>query len=209
MEDGYFQIIMTLFGMGITDGWKAYKFHLGNWHSHKQISIETFADLLCHDLLNNQFSSVTAEETTFLIPGTPPDGTCPADSGTTGLVLSTIQEVACNNSTVVSSLTQSKDSMASKLEILSHELTKMMESALQSDPTLGSCMRTKRYQCKACQNKLMFKCSKCIQTVALCNRTVCLDWHRLQILMGKCCLVSRWKNVFQMWGLFELEMSRG
>jgi len=124
-EDGYFCIITTLFGMEITDCWKAYRFHLGNQHQHKNISIDAFVDLLCHDLLSNDFSDVMAEEATLVIPGTPPACTLPADSShaaTAPAVISTVQVMACDN-TVISSLMYSNDLMASKLEILSHELT--------------------------------------------------------------------------------------
>jgi len=127
MEDGYFWIITMLFGMVVTNCWKAYKFYLGNQHWHKNILIDAFADLLCHDLLSNQLSDVMAEEAMLVIPGTPPDCMLPADSHhavVAPAVSMVVQVGACNN-TVVSSLTHLNDSMASKLEILSHELTKM------------------------------------------------------------------------------------
>jgi len=125
MEDGYFHIITTLFGMVITDCWKAYKFHLGNQHQHKNISINAFVDLLCHDQLSNQLSNVMAEEATLVIPGTPPDCMMlPADNHhAVAPVVSMVQVVACDN-TVISSLTHSNDLMASKLELLSHQPTK-------------------------------------------------------------------------------------
>jgi len=63
----------------------------------------------------------------LVIPGTPPECMLPADSQNAVVapaVSMVVQVGACNN-TVVSSLTHLNDSMASKLEILSHELTKM------------------------------------------------------------------------------------
>jgi len=61
-EDGYFRIITTIFGICITDAWKAYRFHIGNRHRHKQMTIDDFADLLCHDCLNNKFTDVIYED---------------------------------------------------------------------------------------------------------------------------------------------------
>jgi len=187
-EDGFFRIITTLFGMGITDCWKAYKFHLGNRHRHKNISIDGFVDLLCHDLLSNQFSDVTAEEATLVIPGTPPlDGTRPASSHHVVAPAAVSTVVAFDNTTVVSSLTLSNDS---RLEILSHELTKIEENVARSDPSVQSYMRIRRQRCKACRKKTTFKCSKCINTVALCNNTVCLGWHRSKLLTGNTTLID-------------------
>jgi len=74
-EDGYFQIITTIFGICITDAWIVYGFHIGNQHCHKQMSINDFADLLCHDCLNNKFSDVTYKETTLVIPAGMPEVT--------------------------------------------------------------------------------------------------------------------------------------
>jgi len=140
-EDGYFRIMTMLFGMVITDCWKGYKFHLGNRHRHKNIAIDAFADLLCHDLLRNQLSDVTAEEAMLVIPGTPPHCTLPTDGKWAAApVLPTVQVVACDNA-AVSSLTDSK---ASKLELLLHELTKMEENEIHSDPTDKSYLRTKQ-----------------------------------------------------------------
>ncbi len=194
MEDGYFCIITTLFGMVITDCWKAYKFHLGNCHQHKNISINAFVDLLCHDLLSNQLSNVMVEEATLIIPGTPPDCMMRSadDRHAVAPVVSAVQVVACDN-TIISSLTHSNDSMASKLELLSHQLTKNEESEIRSDPTFKSYVRTKRMRCKAwqCGKKTTFKCSKCVHTVALCNSNVCLDWHRSKILMGNAGLIDK------------------
>ncbi len=126
MEDGYFHIITMLFGMAVTNCWKAYRYHLGNWHRHKNISIDAFVDLLCHDLICNQLSDVTAEEATLVIPGTPPSCMLPAESHHAIVPVLPMVQVTCDN-TIVSSLTHSNDSMASKLEILLHELTKMEE----------------------------------------------------------------------------------
>jgi len=150
-EDGYFHIMMTLFGMGITDCWKGYKFHLGNRHRHKNVSIDAFVDLLCHDLINNQFSGVTDDEATLVIPGTPPDCMVPVDShyvATAPPAALTIQVLPCDY-TAVSSLTLSNDLLSSRLEILSHELTKMQENERRTDPTANSYERTKRRRCKA------------------------------------------------------------
>ncbi len=59
-------------------------FMLENWHCpHKQISIDDFADLLCHDCLNNKFSDVTYKESTLVIPGMPEVTTMQMSENTT------------------------------------------------------------------------------------------------------------------------------
>jgi len=116
------------------------------------------------------------------IPGTPPDCTLLAGNhhAVAAPTVATLQVAACDN-TVISSLTHSDDSMASKLEILSHELIKIGENEVCSDPTVKSYVHTKCIQCKACGKKSTFKCSKFIHTVALCNISVCLGWHQSKL----------------------------
>jgi len=149
-------------------------------------SIDLFADLLCHDLLHNTFQDVTAEDMILVIPGTPPDCRTLQNDSRDVITASTsnVQLVHCDN-TAISSLTHSNDSMESKLAILLHELVKMQENEVRSDPTPTSTLRTKQMRCKACRKrKTTYKCSKCVEIIPLCNNSACLDLHRSKLLTG-------------------------
>jgi len=74
---------------------------------------------------------------------------------------------------------------------------KIQENEVWSDPTLKSYVHMKWMRCKACGEKSIFKCSKCIHTVALCNSNMCLDWHWSKILMGNASLIDGWKHVLK------------
>ena len=56
-EDGFFRLVTTLFGIVVTDCWKAYCWHLPQQHRHADLELIEFVRLLAKDLLNNSFSS--------------------------------------------------------------------------------------------------------------------------------------------------------
>ena len=58
-QTGYFQFFTSMLGIVITDAWKAYKHHLHERHKHKQVEIESFANLLASNMLHNKFSTLT------------------------------------------------------------------------------------------------------------------------------------------------------
>jgi len=176
-EDGYFQIITTIFGICITNAWKAYRFHIGNRHHHKQMTIDDFADLLCHDCLNNKFTDVTYEDSIFVIPGTPDMATTwmmetqqqyLESSNETNKMLEKIQVLDAQ--TVVSSLTLSRALASHSANI--HDTIKLPEHKIRSDPTKSSALHTKQLWCKICKNKTAFKCLECIPSLLLCKITM-------------------------------------
>ena len=61
-DDGFFRLIMTLFGIVVTDCWKGYSFHLPTNHRHKGLEIEEFTRLLARDLLENTFPNDRVSE---------------------------------------------------------------------------------------------------------------------------------------------------
>ena len=61
-QDGYFRIFSTIFGMSITDSWKAYKHHLPNKSKDKQITVKRYANKLALSLLNNDYSSISSHD---------------------------------------------------------------------------------------------------------------------------------------------------
>jgi len=147
-EDGYFQIITTIFGICITDAWKAYQFHLGNWHHHKQITIDDFADLLCHDCLNNKFSDMTSEESALVIPSMPKVVTTQTsetqqsskNSDKTSRILHRYIHVS-DAPTAVSSLLHSRASGLHQSNV--HDVIKVQANEKGSDPMKSLALQTK------------------------------------------------------------------
>jgi hypothetical protein len=64
---GYFRIITSMFGICITDAWKAYRYHLNRQHRHKDMEMKDFASALAHDMLYNAFDSFTSEDRVLVI----------------------------------------------------------------------------------------------------------------------------------------------
>ena len=64
---GYFRIITSVVGICITDAWKAYRFHLNRQHRHKDMEMKDFASALAHDMLYNDFDSLTSEDRVLII----------------------------------------------------------------------------------------------------------------------------------------------
>jgi hypothetical protein len=60
-RNGFFRFQTSIFGITVTDCWKAYRYHLQPTHDHKNLTILKFADMLCYDLLNRTpFGEVSA-----------------------------------------------------------------------------------------------------------------------------------------------------
>jgi len=158
----------------------------GSWHCHKCISIEDFADLLCHDCINNKFSDITSEETTIVIPGTPEVPMSQASQTTKQSTASDESKTFLNRcilvsdaQIIVSSLTQSRASALHYTKI--HDIVKLEENETRSDPTTLSLLCTKWLQCKVCRKKTAYKCSECTPTFSLCKNPSCLQTHHLAI----------------------------
>jgi hypothetical protein len=64
---GYFRIITTIYGICITDAWKAYRYHLNKKHRHKDMEMKDFASALAHDMLYNDFDKLIAEDRVLVI----------------------------------------------------------------------------------------------------------------------------------------------
>ena len=56
-NDGFFPNATTLFGLTVSDCWKAYCYHLPPNHRHKKMKIMDFVKILCCDMLENEFSN--------------------------------------------------------------------------------------------------------------------------------------------------------
>ena len=54
--------------MCVTDSWKTYKHHLPNKAKDKQITVKRYANILALSLLNNNYSTVSSDDTHLYIP---------------------------------------------------------------------------------------------------------------------------------------------
>jgi len=113
------------------------------------------------------------------------------------------------NNTVISSLTHSNDSMASKLEILSQPWANKNQRNWGSQ--WSDCQITHTDKMNAMQSmwkKIYFQCSKCLHTVALCNSNACLGWHQSKLLSENTISINQWKCGWKSWEWLQQEMSR-
>ena len=54
-QNGYFRIVTTIFGMTVVDAWKGYIWHCGPNHRHRKVNLLDFVDMMCKDMLCNDF----------------------------------------------------------------------------------------------------------------------------------------------------------
>jgi hypothetical protein len=64
---GYFQIITAVFGICITDAWKACRCHLNKQHRHKDMEMKDFTSALAHNMLHNDFDNLRSEDRVLII----------------------------------------------------------------------------------------------------------------------------------------------
>ena len=66
-DRGYFRIFTSVVGICIIDAWKAYRFHLKRRHRHKDMEMKDFVSALAHDMLHNNFDSLTYEDRVIVL----------------------------------------------------------------------------------------------------------------------------------------------
>ena len=54
-QNGYFRVVTTIFGMTVVDAWKGYIWHCGPNHRHRKVNLLDFVDMMCKDMLCNDF----------------------------------------------------------------------------------------------------------------------------------------------------------
>jgi hypothetical protein len=170
-EDGYFRLVTTLIGIGITDCWKGYRFHLKENHRHKKQSLRDFNAILAKDLLENSFTKSLESEQSLTI-----------DVPTTTEALSPLtQEEAATNflfsvstldsQTVASALSSSlatparspassSESLLGKHKLEENEEKVKYQNTLQ-DGSVRSGKRTRRGKCMRCGKNTKFFCGAC------------------------------------------------
>ena len=60
---GYMRLFCTYLGITVTDAWKLYRHNLGSRHELKNMSIMQFANILCKQLLHNNYNDQTMQDT--------------------------------------------------------------------------------------------------------------------------------------------------
>jgi len=188
-QDGYFRLCTTLFGILVTDGWKAYQQHIHYLHRHKGQDLLSFSKLLCHDLLNNPFSTSPLIEEAYSILNDDDDDN-PAL-----LPKPPVLEVQhLENQTVVSSLTNGTLSYTQQAQLHVLKLTSRMtlySRKLVNGKTQVS-ERHARGECMVCKKrKTMYYCVLCPPPpkaieASICqdaDGSSCLEKHRQDIIL--------------------------
>ena len=164
-QTGYFRLLTTLFGMVVTDCWKAYRHHLPARHPHKQIEILAFGNKLAKDMLDNGFARQAGGDQVLFIPG---QAGLPADS-----------ESAVSSLTSPTGATSSRRGAASFSETALSEVAKLRQIDAYIDrhrhvvengrrEVSGGVKRNARSRCKICRAKTKWQCAEC--QVYLCAR---------------------------------------
>ena len=136
-DDGFFRLIMTLFGIVVTDCWKGYSFHLPTNHRHKGLEIEELTRLLAQDLLENTFpNDQVSEERALTIMETD-------NNNQTGQVPSTINALAPAEADALTTLsTLSKSVSSGELESYTVVVSAQPDNWLQYVVGIKICMST-------------------------------------------------------------------
>jgi hypothetical protein len=161
-HDGFFRCITTIFGMLLTDAWKAYMFHLNPNHRHKKISIRDFVKIVCKDMLTNPFTKKKESEIAMtILKEVPVNGM--NNQGLVGRDI--LSGVTHDEATVVSALTDLSSVMASTVSTKESILGK--HSLVQTDSFVCHSVdgregkRRKRGKCMYCVSNTSYMCPTC------------------------------------------------
>jgi hypothetical protein len=164
-HSGWFRLVTTLFGMSVTDCWKAYKHHMDAKHRHKDMEFIHFVDILSHDMLHNTFSKVANPDSARVIDlpmalDTEVSTHCSGNQVSV-LELSTLDEQTINS--VFSDLTSPRRAQPNAVETImaAHQLKMNDETHAYSADGDRRGKRVKRGECIICKGKTKFYCPAC------------------------------------------------
>ena len=186
-HDGFFRLIVTVFGICVVDVWNGYKHHLAKNHRHKKCELMEMVNMMAKDLIENRMSEdlvIQSEATSILVP--------PA-------------EISTSSQTTISPLTAGLSrgvppEVVAELESMKHFLIatdeymrepRMTQNARTQTAATRNQNRKRRYACVECkakgnpkESKTVFHCSECraldrCKAYWLC--TNCLPGHRKRI----------------------------
>lgn len=160
---GYFRLYCTYLGITVTDSWKLYRHGLGNRHKHKDITIMTFANILCKQLLHNSFNGSTNNNVQPHLPLL-----CEPVS-IRALAFPTQIGNELGEATTISSLGNSSVRHIAQGKTISihfrarHENAHLELTTKMTTTGIGSYAptRRKRGKCKACRKDTPSKCTVC------------------------------------------------
>ena len=168
--------------MTVVDAWKAYRFHLGGKHRHKQCALFDFVAILVRDMLQNTYSNKIKSQSALTITrkrkqqelvGNPsreelslgwanqqPARSCntlsPASSQTTTRPLAEIQTDGSKHLSNVSIMTDDALLFGIEHQLVSTELREMHK---RNNGSNG--IRIKRFKCSVCKKKTKWYCPTC------------------------------------------------
>ena len=172
-QDGYFRLATTLFGITVTDAWRAYQWHLANNHRHKDQPILEFANILAFDCFENQFSKEPEVLDTFSImwKSSPQPSTISAltqDSFNADVV--TVDVVAASKPTCT-------------LHKFTGKTVNVYKNAKDKE-RIGQ--RTKRGKCTICSMKTYWYCGVCKKPAGCTKTWVCHPTTERKCLVVHC-----------------------
>lgn len=165
-ENGYFRLVTTMFGIVVTDCWRAYRFHLHSNHRHKGMEVQEFAKILAKDMLDNKYTATAEVDEAFSIFTTDNNDltsyvvNVPHGSDSPSTTTNDFQSATNSfNRTIVSD-----ELTLRQQQLLKHTAVKCNEKVRHSvteQNKVRTGVRARRGKCIMCGGNTSFYCSGC------------------------------------------------
>jgi hypothetical protein len=179
---GYFRIITTIYGICITDAWKAYRYHLNKKHRHKDMEMKDFASALAHDMLYNDFDKLIAEDRVLVIDSGRGDMLSMMSSLGGSQDSEGLQETQQDFRSTRAASTAGGDAELIAVAAREREIAKHGElECIEGKEKDRFIARGKRKRCSipTCSKKSRWQCTVC--EAALCHGGDCVSHHQSKV----------------------------
>ena len=161
-QDGYFRIFSTILGMCVTDAWKAYKHHLPNKAKDKTVTVKKYANILALSLLNNNYSTISSDDSHLFIPTVNSVLNCTASQESMSCVTDNTSSVATPSTQALIPHERSRPTRNTKILTRSGERNKGNREK-----------RVQRKRCVMCQSRGLE--SRTEYFCSICKVPICID----------------------------------
>ena len=183
VECGYFRLFCTYLGITVTDAWKLYRAGLGDKCANKDISILSFANILCKTHLLNDYKKTKNESNPnptlrSVHPQSRQELQFP-NQITTGGSPSTLSSLGSGSNPGLVQIGPGKYVPASFVP--PHHICELVkdENSVDAHGSYSE-KRTHRGRCKVCTFKTCFFCTVCGARICDPTRRPCLHKHKRQ-----------------------------
>ena len=183
VECGYFRLFCTYLGMTVTDSWKLYRAGLGDTCPNKDISILSFANILCKTHLLNDYKKTKNESnTTPILRGLHPQSrqelAFPQQITTDDASPSALSSLASRSHNGLVQIGPGKYIPDSFLP--PHHTCELVKdlTSVDSHGSAYSDYRTQRGRCNVCGKKTTFFCTVCGARICAPTLRPCLHTHK-------------------------------